>query len=99
MPMATTSTESKSLHTPEAAYETDISVLPRIFEKHINIAILERALTADVAMSAYAQCHMTRSWQFAWLGAPDASFREDLRHRLPEPSAGEALVEDIAILA
>ncbi|MGO3768360.1 MAG: DUF1826 domain-containing protein [Vreelandella alkaliphila] len=82
-----------------AALDTDISVLPRIFEEQINIAILHRALPADVALSANAQSQTSRDWQYAWLGSPTDDFKNDLRRKLPEPSAGDALVDDIATIA
>ncbi|WP_083006793.1 DUF1826 domain-containing protein [Halomonas sp. GT] len=82
-----------------AARDTDISVLPRIFEEQINIAILHRALPADVALSANIQSQTSRDWQYAWLGSPTDDFRNDLRRKLPEPSAGDALVDDIATVA
>lgn len=82
-----------------AARDTDISVLPRIFEEQINIAILQRALPADVALSANAQSQTSRDWQYAWLGSPTDDFKNDLRRKLPEPSAGDALVDDIATIA
>lgn len=82
-----------------AALDTDISVLPRIFEEQINIAILHRALPADVALSANAQSQTSRDWQYAWLGSPTDDFKNDLRRKLPEPSAGDALVDDIATAA
>ncbi|AIA73610.1 hypothetical protein FF32_01760 [Halomonas campaniensis] len=82
-----------------AALDTDISVLPRIFEEQINIAILQRALPADVALSANAQSQTSRDWQYAWLGSPTDDFKNDLRRKLPEPSAGDALVDDIATIA
>lgn len=82
-----------------AALDTDISVLPRIFEEQINIAILQRALPADVALSANAQSQTSRDWKYAWLGSPTDDFKNDLRRKLPEPSAGDALVDDIATIA
>ncbi len=82
-----------------AALDTDISVLPRIFEEQINIAILQRALPADVALSANAQCQTSRDWQYAWLGSPTEDFKNDLRRKLPDPAAGEPLVDDVATVA
>ncbi|WP_447927150.1 DUF1826 domain-containing protein [Vreelandella sp. EE27] len=82
-----------------AAANDDISVLPRIFEDAINIAILQRALPADITLSAQAQCRTERAWQFNWLGAVDDAFAADLRRHLPAPQAGEALIEDITTVA
>lgn len=56
-----------------AARDHDISVLPRIFEDAINIAIFQRPLPADIAFSAQAQCQTDRAWQYSWLGHPDTS--------------------------
>lgn len=81
------------------AQGNEISVLPRIFEHEINIAIMCRRLPADVAMSVAAQCRIDRAWQFAWLGKPDQSLSEDLRKRLPQPDAAEALIDDITSVA
>ncbi|NDL69824.1 DUF1826 domain-containing protein [Vreelandella alkaliphila] len=95
-----TSQPKKTLTFPEhAARDSDISVLPRIFEECINIAILQRTLPAEIAMSANAQCHTSRAWQYSWLGAPSDAFKADLRRQLPEPSAGDALVDDVATIA
>jgi hypothetical protein len=95
-----TSQLTKTLAFPEhAAYDSDISVLPRIFETPINIAILQRTLPAEIAVSANAQCQTSRDWQYAWLGAPSDAFKADLHRQLPEPSAGEALVDDVATVA
>ncbi|WNL42730.1 DUF1826 domain-containing protein [Halomonas sp. PAMB 3264] len=82
-----------------AAADADISVLPRIFDEAINIAVFERALPADIALSAKAQCQTERAWQFGWLGEINEAFTEDLRRHLPAPEAGEALIEDIATVA
>ncbi|RUR26708.1 DUF1826 domain-containing protein [Vreelandella andesensis] len=82
-----------------AALDTDISVLPRIFEEQISIAIMQRALPADVAISANAQCQTSRDWHYAWLGSPTADLKDDLRRKLPERSAGDALVEDVSTIA
>ncbi|WP_447894426.1 DUF1826 domain-containing protein [Vreelandella sp. GE22] len=82
-----------------AAANDDISVLPRIFEDAVNIAILQRALPADITLSARAQCQTERAWQFNWLGAVDDAFSADLCRHLPAPQAGEALIEDITTVA
>lgn len=84
---------------PNATIDGDISVLPRIFEEHISIAIFKRTLPADIAISANAQCQTSRDWQYRWLGSPTDALREDLYRKLPEPSAGDALIEDIATVA
>ncbi|TVP53334.1 MAG: DUF1826 domain-containing protein [Halomonas sp.] len=83
----------------QLALASEISVLPRIFEGEINIAIMRRRLPADVALSVAAQCQTSRSWQFAWLGQPDQSLKADLLKRLPQPDAAEALIDDIASVA
>ncbi|HDZ48601.1 hypothetical protein LCGC14_0037500 [marine sediment metagenome] len=93
--IATTSMKFQN-HTAEG---NEISVLPRIFEQEINIAIMCRRLPADVAMSVAAQCRTDRAWQFAWLGKPDQSLSDDLRKRLPQPAAAEALIDDITSVA
>lgn len=77
----------------------EISVLPRIFDREINIAIMCRRLPADVALSVAAQCQTDRAWQFSWLGKPDQTLGADLRKRLPQPAAAEALIDDIASVA
>lgn len=81
------------------AQDDEISVLPRIFEHEINIAIMRRRLPADVALSVAAQCQTDRAWQFSWLGKPDQSLGTDLRKRLPQPDAAEALIDDISSVA
>ena len=81
------------------AQANEISVLPRIFEHEINIAIMCRRLPADVAMSVAAQCQTDRAWQFSWLGKPDHSLKADLLKRLPQPDAAEALIDDITSVA
>lgn len=80
-----------------AAGDNDISVLPRIFEDAINIAIFQRPLPADIAFSAQAQCQTNRAWQYSWLGHPDEAFTADLLRHLPAPDAATPLVEDIAL--
>lgn len=82
-----------------AATDNDISVLPRIFEDAINIAIFQRPLPADIAFSAQAQCQTDRAWQYSWLGHPDETFIADLRRRLPAPEAAAPLIDDMATLA
>lgn len=94
------SLQETPLEAPQhAAFDTDISVLPRIFEDSVNIAIFHRALPAEIAMSANAQCRTTRDWQYAWLGSPTDALKEDLYRKLPEPSAGEALIDDVVTIA
>ncbi|MFG6668417.1 DUF1826 domain-containing protein [Halomonas sp. HNIBRBA4712] len=82
-----------------AAMDDDISVLPRIFEDAINIAIMTRPLPADIAMSANAQCQTERAWQFSWLGDVNDAFSADLRRHLPAPDAADALIDDIKTVA
>ena len=82
-----------------AAINNDISVLPRIFEDAINIAIFQRPLPADIAFSAQAQCQTDRAWQYSWLGHPDEMFIADLRRRLPAPEAATPLIDDMATIA
>ena len=82
-----------------AAIDNDISVLPRIFEDAINIAIFQRPLPADIAFSAQAQCQTDRAWQYSWLGHPDEMFIADLRRRLPAPEAATPLIDDMATIA
>lgn len=81
------------------AQGNDISVLPRIFEHEVNIAIMRRRLPADVMVSVGAQCQTDRAWQFSWLGQPDHSLKADLLKRLPQPDAAEALIDDITSVA
>lgn len=82
-----------------AAIDNDISVLPRIFEDAINIAIFQRPLPADIAFSAQAQCQTDRAWQYSWLGHPDETFIADFRRRLPAPEAAAPLIDDMATIA
>jgi hypothetical protein len=82
-----------------AAIDNDISVLPRIFEDAINIAIFQRPLPADIAFSAQAQCQTDRAWKYSWLGHPDEMFIADLRRRLPAPEAAAPLIDDMATIA
>lgn len=99
MPTPSSATVTPHDTSPHAAMGGDISVLPRIFEKHVNIAIFQRTLPADIAVSANAQCQTNRDWQYSWLGDPTQALKEDLCHKLPEPSAGQALVDDIVSIA
>lgn len=99
MPMPSSANVTTHNLYPYAAMGSDISVLPRIFEAPINIAIFQRTLPAELAISANAQCQTNRDWQYGWLGNPTDALREDLYRNLPEPSAGEALVEDVATIA
>ncbi|WP_252109448.1 MULTISPECIES: DUF1826 domain-containing protein [unclassified Halomonas] len=82
-----------------AALDDDISVLPRIFEEAINLAVLTRPLPADIVLSAQAQCQTDRAWQFSWLGEVDEAFTADLRRHLPAPEAGDALIDDVSTIA
>lgn len=82
-----------------AAQGKDISVLPRIFEDSINIAVMQRRLPSDVALSATAQCQTERPWQFSWLGTPDDSLIEELRRRVPQPKAANAFIEDVVTVS
>lgn len=82
-----------------AAADTDISVLPRIFEDACNIAILQRRLPADIALSAQAQCQTQRPWQYSWLGSPDDTFIADLRRQLPAPEAATPVLDDMLTIA
>lgn len=82
-----------------AAIGQDISVLPRIFEESVNIAIFQRSMPAEIALSAQAQCQTDRAWQFSWLGKPDEAMVADLLHQLPVPEAAAPLVDDIATIA
>lgn len=95
----TATASSTTLSPIHAAMGKDISVLPRIFEDSINIAVMQRRLPADVALSATAQCQTERPWQFSWLGTPDDSLIEELRRRAPQPEAANALIDDIVSLA
>ncbi len=82
-----------------AAADTDISVLPRIFEDDCNIAILQRHLPADIALSTQTQCQTQRPWQYSWLGSPDEAFMADLRRQLPAPDAAGPLLDDMVTIA
>ncbi|WP_343218239.1 MULTISPECIES: DUF1826 domain-containing protein [unclassified Halomonas] len=82
-----------------AAIGQDISVLPRIFEEAVNIAIFERPMPAEIALSAQAQCRTERAWQYSWLGQPDDAMVADLLRQLPAPEAAKPLVDDIATIA
>ncbi|GGW49965.1 MULTISPECIES: DUF1826 domain-containing protein [Halomonadaceae] len=95
-PLLSTPTQPLPSH---AAQGHDISVLPQIFEAPINIAIFQRKLPAELAVSANAQSQTTRDWHYAWLGAPEEAFMADLKRKLPSPEAGDALVEDVATIA
>ncbi|MCL7931515.1 DUF1826 domain-containing protein [Halomonas llamarensis] len=91
---------ASQLHLPRhATADTDISVLPRIFEDAYNIAILQRSLPADVALSAQAQCQTKRAWQYSWLGSPDEAFMSDLRRQLPAPEAATPLLDNMVTIA
>lgn len=82
-----------------AAQDDDISVLPRIFEDAINIAIMQRHLPADIRSSAAAQCQAQRPWQFSWLGPADDALADELYRRAPQPKAAKALVDDVLSIA
>ncbi|RUR37793.1 DUF1826 domain-containing protein [Vreelandella populi] len=95
----TATASSTALLPLHAALGTDISVLPRIFEDAINIAVMQRRLPADVALSAKAQYQIERPWQFSWLGAPDERLVAELKRRAPQPEAADALIDDIVSVA
>lgn len=84
---------------PRHAEGADISILPRIFEDDISIAIMNRRLPQDVQAGVSAQCQSDRALSVAWLGPPGDALRTELMQRLHDPDACGALIEDIVTLA
>lgn len=103
MPMPTLSPSSRTSHSENRASHwatgSEISVLPRIFDDNINLAVMHRNLSASLRISIQAQCQVERAWQLSWLGKPDNELHADLVRKLPVPKAAEPLVEDIQLLA
>lgn len=77
----------------------DVSVLPRIFDTDINMAILRRRLPQDVEAGAKAQCQADRALCVSWLGPPGDGLRDELQQHLHDPHTSAALIEDILTLA
>ncbi|MCL7941734.1 DUF1826 domain-containing protein [Halomonas sp. ATCH28] len=85
--------------TPRHAEGEDISILPRIFEDDISIAILHRRLPQEIQAGVNAQLQADRALSISWLGPPGDALRSELRRRLQDPDACGALIEDIVTLA
>lgn len=81
------------------AFGQDISVLPRIFDDDITLAVMERRLDSALTLAVRAQLGYQRGLDWHWRGAPGQAMQEDLARRLPAPGAGEALVKDIGTIA
>lgn len=91
---------SPDVHAPPRHAEgEDISILPRIFEDEICIAILHRRLPQDVQAGVKAQCRADRALSVSWLGPPGDALRTELLHRLHDPDTCGTLIEDIVTLA
>ncbi|PRY66700.1 uncharacterized protein DUF1826 [Vreelandella songnenensis] len=97
--MATNASSAANLWPAHAAQDKDISVLPRIFEDAINVAIMQRRLPADIQLSAAAQCQSERPWQFSWLGPADVTLIDELYRRAPQPEAATALIDDVLLIS
>lgn len=81
------------------AFGQDIEVLPRIFDDHITLAVMERRLDVALTLAVRSQLACQRGVEWHWRGAPGLAMQEDLARRLPAPEAGDALVEDIGNIA
>lgn len=77
----------------------DVSVLPRIFDSDINMAILRRRLPLDVEAGARAQCQADKALSVSWLGPPGDGLRGELEHHLHDLPTSAPLIEDILTLA
>ncbi|MEQ5768807.1 DUF1826 domain-containing protein [Halomonas sp. H33-56] len=76
----------------------DASILPRIFEQGITIAVMQRALSPSLEHSIQAQCDTDRRWSFQWLGVPDAAMKRELRRSMPAPEQACPLLDDVVLL-
>lgn len=76
----------------------DASILPRIFEQGITIAVMQRALSPSLERSIQAQCDTERRWSFQWLGVPDAAMKRELRRSMPAPEQACPLLDDVVLL-
>jgi hypothetical protein len=81
------------------AFAQDIEVLPRIFDDHITLAVMQRRLDPTLTLAVRAQLSGTRSLEWHWRGAPGQAMQQDLQRHLPAPEAGTALVEDVGHIA
>lgn len=77
----------------------EISILPRIFEEEINIAIMRRRLSHGVEAGVRAQLQAERALSFAWLGPAGDALRAELSQHLHAPDACIELIEDVVTLA
>ncbi|MBD3897850.1 DUF1826 domain-containing protein [Halomonas sp. ML-15] len=84
---------------PHWAFGEDISVLPRIFDPGITLAVMTRRLDAALIASIDAQLTGTRPLSWHWRGGVDQRLGDDLLCHLPAPDEGAALVEDIRTIA
>lgn len=81
------------------AFGDDISVLPRIFEPSITLAVMTRRLDAALQASIAAQLKATRGISWHWRGGVDQRLGDDLLRHLPAADQGAALVEDVRTIA
>lgn len=91
--------DSSDAHAPHHAKGDEISILPRIFEDDINIAIMQRRLPSEVQAGARTQLQAERALSFTWLGPTGDALRVELRNQLNAPEQSAALIEDIVTLA
>lgn len=77
------------------AFDDDISVLPRIFEDSITLAVMRRELSDDLRDGIAAQLAPGKPLDWHWRGAAGRDLVDDLARRLPALAHGEALLEDV----
>lgn len=92
-------TSPRPRNTLRHAEGKEISILPRIFEEEINIAIMRRRLSHGVEAGVMAQLQAERALSFAWLGPAGDALRAELSQHLHAPDACADLIEDVVTLA
>ncbi|MCM2129420.1 DUF1826 domain-containing protein [Larsenimonas rhizosphaerae] len=82
------------------AIDREVSVLPRIFDPEITLAVMQRTLSPEVVEGARAQREARFPLSFSWRGNPEGeALGDDLRKALHAPEASAALIEDVVTLA
>ncbi len=77
----------------------EIDVLPRIFEDPITLAVMHRALSPALDASVKAQLMTARRLDWRWRGGVGQPLVDDLARHLPARESGDALLEDVRLIA
>lgn len=77
----------------------EITVLPRIFDDGITLAVMTRRLDAPLSASIAAQLAVPQSLEWHWRGPVGQALADDLHQRLPAPDQGAVLVDDVRTIA